>query len=232
MPCAFRRTKPAVESSLEAFRLRSSSGSASSTSAKPTARPREGLHFRQTSSGNGGNLLFVGTKGAGEGNRPRRQPHPRACRFCVDRWLRAAHLTNYETVTALHREFKKYQQQETSGEIGQARLEEVAASNEKWSACRRISAGIVDMPGLPTAMFVVDVTTKRSPSPRPPGAGHSVCPELQIPTPDPTNSVAPHPGNDDAGKIHSDIVEAIVAAVQSGLSQRDAPPGCNEAPPT
>jgi small subunit ribosomal protein S2 len=82
-------------------------------------------------------------------------------------------------------------------------------------------SGILEMPELPTIMFVVDAhheqiavaEAKRSEIP---------CVGLVDTNSDPTQLSHPIPGNDDAVKSIRIIVDTIVAAVQSGLAQRDS----------
>jgi len=82
-------------------------------------------------------------------------------------------------------------------------------------------SGIVDMPGLPTAMFVVDVNHEKIAVAEASRAGIP-CVGIADTNSDPTTLSHPIPGNDDAVKSIRIIVEAIVAAVQNGLSQRDS----------
>jgi small subunit ribosomal protein S2 len=81
-------------------------------------------------------------------------------------------------------------------------------------------SGIVDMPGLPNAMFVVDVNHEKIAVAEASRSGIP-CVGIADTNSDPTTLSHPIPGNDDAVKSIRIIVEAIVAAVQSGLSQRD-----------
>jgi small subunit ribosomal protein S2 len=81
-------------------------------------------------------------------------------------------------------------------------------------------SGIVDMPGLPNAMFVVDVNHEKI-AVAEAARSNIPCVGIADTNSDPTTLSHPIPGNDDAVKSIRIIVEAIVAAVQSGLSQRD-----------
>jgi small subunit ribosomal protein S2 len=65
---------------------------------------------------NGGNVLFVGTKRQAQ-DIVREAATSLNMPFCVDRWLGGT-LTNYETVKRSIAKYKKYQQLETSGELG------------------------------------------------------------------------------------------------------------------
>ena len=174
--------------------------------------------FLEDTVANGGNVLFVGTKrqaqelvreAAASVNMP----------YCVDRWLGGT-LTNYETVKRSIAKFKKYQQQETSGELAKLSSKEEAAIKREMARMQRNFSGIVEMGGLPSAIFLVDVSHEAIAV-----AEGSRC---GIPTialvdtnSDPTHVTYPIPGNDDAVKSIRIIVETVVAAVQNGLAQRD-----------
>src|ERR1051326_7642954 len=81
-------------------------------------------------------------------------------------------------------------------------------------------SGIADMDGLPSAMFVVDVNHHKIAVAEAARAGIP-CVGIVDTNSDPTTVSHPIPGNDDAVKSIRIIVEAITAAIQSGLAQRD-----------
>ena len=95
-----------------------------------------------------------------------------------------------------------------------------AAIKREMGRMQRNFSGIVDMAGLPTAMFVVDVNHEKIAVAEAKRAGIP-CVGLVDTNSDPTTLSHPIPGNDDAVKSIRIIVEAIVAGVQSGLAQRD-----------
>jgi small subunit ribosomal protein S2 len=98
---------------------------------------------------------------------------------------------------------------------------EVAAIKREMVRMNKNFSGIVDMPGLPTAMFVVDVNHEKIAVAEASRSGIP-CVGIADTNSDPTTLSHPIPGNDDAVKSIRIIVEAIVAAVQNGLSQRDS----------
>jgi small subunit ribosomal protein S2 len=77
------------------------------------------------------------------------------------------------------------------------------------------------MGGLPTAIFIVDVGHEAIAVAE---AARCGIPSIAIvdTNSDPTLITYPIPGNDDAVKSVRIIVDAIVAAIQAGLSQRDS----------
>src|SRR3954468_5697566 len=169
--------------------------------------------------GNGGNLLFIGTKRQAK-DIIREAATSTNMPFCVDRWLGGT-LTNYETVKRSIAKFKKYQQMETSGDMAKLASKEVAAIKREMVRMQKNFSGIVDMPALPTAMFVVDVNHEKIAVAEAARAGIP-CVGIADTNSDPTTLSHPIPGNDDAVKSIRIIVEAIVAAVQSGLGQRES----------
>src|SRR3954467_13690245 len=175
--------------------------------------------FLEETVANGGNVLFVGTKrqakeivreAAAATNMP----------VCVDRWLGGT-LTNYETVKKSIAKFKKYQAMETSGEMSKLPRKEESAIKREMTRMQKNFNGIADMGGLPSAMFVVDVNHHKIAVAEAARAGIP-CVGLVDPNSDPTPHSHPIPGHDAAVKTTRIIVEAVTAAIQSGLAQRDA----------
>jgi len=140
--------------------------------------------------------------------------------FSVDRWLGGT-LTNYETVKRSVAKFKKYQQMETSGELSKLPRKEESAIKREMGRMQRNFNGIVEMGGLPTALFVVDVGHEKIAVAE---AARCAIPSIALvdTNSDPSLVTYPIPGNDDAVKSIRIIVETIVAAIQSGLAQRDS----------
>jgi len=175
--------------------------------------------FIEDTVGNGGNVLFVGTKRQAQ-EIVREAATATNMPYCVDRWLGGT-LTNYQTVKRSIAKYKKYQQMETNGEMDKLPSKEVAAIKREMGRMQRNFNGIADMGDLPSAMFIVDVNHEEIAV-----AEGNRC---NIPTiglvdtnSDPTLLTHPIPGNDDAVKSIRIILDAIIAAVQSGLGQRDS----------
>jgi small subunit ribosomal protein S2 len=175
--------------------------------------------FIEDTVGNGGNVLFVGTKRQAQ-DILREAATSTGMPYCVDRWLGGT-LTNFSTVKKSIAKFKKYQQMETSGEMAKFSSKEEAAMKREMTRMQKNFSGIVDMAELPSVMFVVDANHEdiavaeaaRCKIP---------CVGLVDTNSDPTLLSHPVPGNDDAVKSIRIIVETIVAAVQSGLGQRES----------
>ena len=176
-------------------------------------------NFIEDTVANGGNVLFVGTKRQAQ-EIVREAATTTNMPYCVDRWLGGT-LTNFATVKKSIAKFKKYQQQETSGELAKLSSKEESAIKREMVRMQRNFSGIVEMGELPSAMFVVDanhedIAVAEASRCKIPCAG------LVDTNSDPTKLSHPIPGNDDAVKSIRIIVETIIAAVQSGLSQRES----------
>ncbi|OIR18885.1 30S ribosomal protein S2 [mine drainage metagenome] len=174
--------------------------------------------FLEETVANGGNVLFVGTKRQAQ-DIVREAATSLNMPYCVDRWLGGT-LTNFETVKRSIAKYKKFQAMETSGELAKLPAKEESAIKREMGRMNRNFAGIVDMGAMPSAMFIVDVNHE--------AIAVAEGDRCGIPTiglvdtnSDPTLVKYPIPGNDDAVKSIRIIVDAVIAAVQSGLAQRD-----------
>jgi small subunit ribosomal protein S2 len=167
----------------------------------------------------GGNVLFVGTKEQAR-EIMREAATTTGMPFCVDRWLGGT-LTNFATVKKSIAKFKKYQQQEQNGELAKLSSKEEAAIKREMVRMQKNFSGIVEMPELPSIMFVVDGNHEEIAVAEAKRCGIA-CVGLVDTNSDPTQMSHPIPGNDDAVKSIRIIVDTIVAAIQSGLAQRDS----------
>jgi small subunit ribosomal protein S2 len=175
--------------------------------------------FLEETVASGGNVLFVGTKRQAqeivrEAAIATHQP------YAVDRWLGGT-LTNFATVKKSIAKFKKFQQQEASGELAKLSSKEESAIKREMVRMNKNFSGIVEMASLPSAVFVLDAhheaiavaEAKRLNIP---------CVGLVDTNSDPTQLAYPIPGNDDAVKSIRIIVDTVVEAIQSGLAQRES----------
>jgi small subunit ribosomal protein S2 len=167
----------------------------------------------------GGQVLFVGTKKQAR-EIIREAANTTGMPFCVDRWLGGT-LTNFATVKKSIAKFKKYQAMETNGELAKLAAKEQAAIRREMVRMTKNFSGILEMPNLPAAMFIVDASheaiavaeAQRSNIP---------CVGLVDTNSDPTKLSHPIPGNDDAVKSIRIIVEAVIGAIQAGLAARES----------
>lgn len=175
--------------------------------------------FLEETVASGGNVLFVGTKRQAqeivrEAAIATQQP------YAVDRWLGGT-LTNFATVKKSIAKFKKFQQQEASGELAKLSSKEESAIKREMVRMNKNFSGILEMGSLPSAVFVLDANHE--------AIAVAEAKRLNIPcvglvdtNSDPTQLAYPIPGNDDAVKSIRIIVDTVVEAIQSGLAQRDS----------
>ncbi len=186
---------------------------------KTFAALEKAVAYLEETVANGGNVLLVGTKRQAQ-DIVREAASATNMPFCVDRWLGGT-LTNYETVKKSIAKYKKYQQMDTAGELGKFSRKEESAIRRERARMQRNFAGIVDMGDLPSAMFVVDVSHEAIAVAEADRCGIPAV-ALVDTNSDPTTVKFPIPGNDDAVKSIRIIVDTVVAAIQSGLAQRDS----------
>jgi small subunit ribosomal protein S2 len=166
----------------------------------------------------GGVVLFVGTKRQAQ-EIVRDAAATVGMPYCVHRWLGGT-LTNFATIKRSIAKFKNYQQMETSGEMAKLPKKEESAIKREMARMQRNFDGILEMAGLPGALFVVDINHEDIAVAEARRCGIP-CLALVDTNSDPTEVTHPIPGNDDAVKSVRIIVETLVDAVQKGLAQRD-----------
>jgi small subunit ribosomal protein S2 len=168
----------------------------------------------------GGTVLLVGTKRQAQ-DIIREAASSTGMPYCVDRWLGGT-LTNFTTVKRSIAKFKKYQAMETSGEMTKLYVpKEVAAIKREMVRMQKNFAGIVDMEQLPDAIFLIDTSHEAIAAAE--GARCNIPTVALVDTnSDPTGVTYPIPGNDDAVKSIRIIMDAVIEAIQAGLSQRDS----------
>jgi small subunit ribosomal protein S2 len=165
----------------------------------------------------GKQVLLVGTKRqakepirelAGATNMP----------FCVNRWMGGT-LTNYETVSASIGKYKKFLRMEEDGSLDKMHGKESAAIKRQMTRMRRDFEGLLNLQGLPGAVFLIDSHNEE--------IAVAEANRLKIPVialvdsnSDPSILSHPIPGNDDSTKSIRIIVDVILDAIQSGLSKR------------
>ncbi|MDE3084913.1 MAG: 30S ribosomal protein S2 [Verrucomicrobiota bacterium] len=187
--------------------------------AKTHAALEKACAFVENLVGDGGNILYVGTKRQAQ-DIVREAATSINMPFCVNRWLGGT-LTNFETIKRSIAKFKKFQQMEVSGELAKLPKKEESAIKREMARMSRNFDGITELTELPSALFVIDVGHEKI------AVAEAVrsdvpCIGLVDTNSDPTALSHPIPGNDDAVKSIRIVVEAVTAAAQSGLGQRDS----------
>jgi len=166
---------------------------------------------------NGKQILLVGTKRqaqepirelAGATNMP----------FCVNRWMGGC-LTNHETVATSLVKYKKFLKMEDDGSLDKLPGKEGAAIKRQMSRMKRNFEGMLNLQGIPGALFVIDSHNE--------AIAIAEANRLKIPVialvdsnSDPSLIDHPIPGNDDSTKSIRIIVDVILEAIQAGSSKR------------
>jgi small subunit ribosomal protein S2 len=138
--------------------------------------------------------------------------------FCVNRWMGGT-LTNHETVSTSLTKYKKFLRMEDDGSLDKLPGKESAAIKRQMSRMHRNFEGLLNLQGLPSALFVVDSFNE--------SIAIAEANRLKIPVialvdsnSDPSLITHPIPGNDDSTKSIRIIVDVILDAIQSGASRR------------
>jgi small subunit ribosomal protein S2 len=168
---------------------------------------------------NGGNILLVGTKRQAQ-EIVREAATATGMPYAVNRWLGGT-LTNFETIKRSIAKFKKWQQMDTSGELGKLPKKEESKIRREMARMQRNFDGITEMTDIPAAMYVVDINHEDIAVAE---GNRCKIPVIAIvdTNSDPSKVTHPIPGNDDAVKAVRIVTDTIVEAIQAGLSQRES----------
>lgn len=115
----------------------------------------EAIEFLRKLAANRGVILFVGTKRQAA-DIIREQAVRCDCPYVNHRWLGGT-LTNYKTVKNSIERLKNTEAMFEDGSVNKLGKKEVIALTRESRKLNRALAGIKDMPGLPDALFVIDV---------------------------------------------------------------------------
>ena len=169
--------------------------------------------FVRSVSERGGSILFVGTKKQAQDS-IREEAQRCGMYYVNNRWLGGT-LTNYRTIAKSIQRLKELQKMEEDGTFEVLPKKEVAALMNEQEKLNRNLGGIIDMPGLPQVVYVVD-----------PKKEHIAVAEarrLGIPiiaivdtNCDPTEVDYVIPGNDDAIRAIKLITSIMADAVLEG----------------
>ncbi len=175
--------------------------------------------FVEQLAAEGKQVLFVGTKRQAE---EIVRESATACQmpFAANRWMGGT-LTNFSTIKRSIEKYKQYLAMEADGTLAKMRKKESSAIRREMDRMHRNFEGILEMPEIPAAMFVVDTRNEQ--------IAVAEANRLKIPViglvdtnSDPTLLDYPIPGNDDSIKSIRVITEVIMEAVQTGLARRDS----------
>lgn len=168
--------------------------------------------------GNGGTLLFVGTKKQAQ-EAIRENALRCGMPYVVNRWLGGT-LTNWVTIKQRIEKLRELEEMEASGEIDTMPKKEATRVRHQLAKLRRNLEGLRNMDSLPDALFIID--------PRKENIALMEARRLDIPVvavvdtncdPDLVDYVIP--GNDDAIRAANLICKIISNAVLEGLQIRE-----------
>jgi small subunit ribosomal protein S2 len=120
---------------------------------------KDAMTFLNKMVANGGTILFVGTKRAAQ---EIIRTEARRCRMpYVDRRWLGGMLTNFKTVRQSIGRLRELEAMMTDGTVERLSKREALTLSRELDKLERGMGGIKDMPGLPDALFVVDVGYER-----------------------------------------------------------------------
>jgi small subunit ribosomal protein S2 len=167
----------------------------------------------------GKKVLFVGTKRQSQ-EIIREAATQCAMPFAANRWLGGT-LTNFSTIKNSVAKYKKHLAMEADGSQDSLPKKEGAAIRREMSRMNRNFEGLLEMPELPAALFIIDTKHEQ--------IAVAEANRLEIPVialvdtnSDPSLISYPIPGNDDSVKSIRIIIETIMDAVQEGNANREA----------
>lgn len=104
---------------------------------------------------NGGHILFIGTKK--QAQEAVKEAAERSRQFYVNkRWL-GGMLTNWKTIQERIKRLNELEQMESNGSLDRLTKKEATKLREEKEKLNSVLAGIKEMPGLPHAVFIVDL---------------------------------------------------------------------------
>ncbi len=118
-------------------------------------RLEEAYQFVRQVAAEGGSVLFVGTKKQAQ-DAVRENAERCGMYYVTERWL-GGMLTNYRTIKLRIDRLKELRRMEEDGSLGRRPKKERARLMELKGKLERVLSGIEDMPGLPQAVFIVDL---------------------------------------------------------------------------
>lgn len=175
--------------------------------------------FLEDTVANGGDALLIGTKRQAQ-EIVREAAAATSMPFCANRWMGGT-LTNFETIKRSIAKFKRFQEMESSGELAKMHKKEASAIKREMERMQRNFEGLSGLSQLPAVLVIIDTNYEDIAVAE--GRRMSLPVVALVDTnSDPGLVTHPVPGNDDAVKSIRIIVDSLVEAIQSGLSQRDS----------
>ena len=180
---------------------------------------------------NGGTILFVGTKKQAQ-DPVQSFAEKVGMPYVNERWL-GGMLTNFETISKRVNKMLEYERMKASGEFDAMIKKEALLLDRELAKLQRNLGGLRDMKTTPDAVFVIDTKKEHIAVTEANKLGIPVVAVVDTNV-DPDVVQYPIPGNDDAIRANSLLIETIAAAVEEGryiASRRPQPAAADDAAP-
>jgi small subunit ribosomal protein S2 len=165
--------------------------------------------------GNGGRLLFVGTKRTAQ--EAIADAAKKSAQYYVNsRWLGGT-LTNWKTISNSIKRLRQLEELLSKSDVGLTKRELLTLTREKTKLDQALG-GIKDMGGTPDIMFVIDTNKEQLAIKEANRLGIPVVAIIDTNC-DPAGITHPIPGNDDAGRAVALYCDLISRAAIEGISQ-------------
>jgi small subunit ribosomal protein S2 len=165
--------------------------------------------------GNGGRLLFVGTKRTAQESIA--DAAKKSAQYYVNsRWLGGT-LTNWKTISNSIKRLRQLEDILSKSDVGLTKRELLTLTREKTKLDQALG-GIKDMGGTPDIMFVIDTNKEQLAIKEANRLGIPVVAIIDTNS-DPAGITHPIPGNDDAGRAVALYCDLISRAAIEGISQ-------------
>jgi small subunit ribosomal protein S2 len=177
---------------------------------------KEAYDFVRTSSAQGKDILFVGTKKQAQ-DAITEEAKRCGMYYISSRWL-GGMLTNYTTIKKSIDRLKKIEKMKEDGTYDKLTKKEVARLEKERMKLEKILVGIKTMPGLPSLMFVIDPRNEQIAVQEANRLGIPVVAVVDTNC-DPDNIDYVIPGNDDAIRairlMSSKVADAVIEGRQA-----------------
>ncbi len=181
----------------------------------------QALEFLRGVAGNGGRVLYVGTKR--QASEIVAEAATRCGQYYVNhRWL-GGMLTNWKTISHSIKRLKELEGMLDEEKLGLTK-KELLVMNRERDKLERALGGIKEMGGLPDAIFVIDTNKEHIAVAEAKTLGIPVIAILDSNS-DPSSVTYPVPGNDDAIRAITLYCELTADAILDGLQQSVAASG-------
>ncbi|MCC6211530.1 MAG: 30S ribosomal protein S2 [Burkholderiales bacterium] len=183
---------------------------------KTLALYQEAVKFVRQLAANKGNILFVGTK-----RQAREILHEEAVRcgmpYVDHRWL-GGMLTNFKTVKQSIKRLKEMEGMVEDGSLERLSKKEALGIQRELAKLQRSLGGIKDLPGLPDALFIIDVGYHKGAVTEAVKLGIPVVAVIDT-NHSPDNIAHVIPGNDDSSRAIRLYARGMADAVIEGRAQ-------------